>query len=291
MNVLADMANRLATRFVNQLSLTTPTVFLAGRRPGPGALRVQLRRALMGQKRVQRYDVLYPEDLFGELVGKKPGLDLLSLENTLATHANATIILLEGPGSIAELGAFTNNPELRRKLVVVVDKRYRRDRSFIMLGPVALLRSCRSEAVIMHNLSKPDPEVLATDVRRAVRLIMQDTRVDQTLNNPIRTQYLFLAATYLLGAATLATLQSLLAYTGDCQELQTTIVSRIAVNILMRRQEVAKRGRTYHLTTTGLERVRGILDASPTGYKFTRLFDECRLDILTATRRVPGSAA
>ena len=88
----------------------------------------------------KRISVYYPEELFEELIRGKGGFDLLSLENLLAQSVHVIVIVLESPGAIAELGAFTNHPQLSNRLVVVVDKKFRKARSFIALGPIRYLK-------------------------------------------------------------------------------------------------------------------------------------------------------
>ena len=39
-------------------------------------------------------------------------------------------------GSAVELGAFIQNEKLEQKLIVCVNQKYARDKSFIMMGPV-----------------------------------------------------------------------------------------------------------------------------------------------------------
>ena len=65
-----------------------------------------------------------------------PDVNALQMEAELAELADAVVILVESPGTFAELGAFSNSPQLRRKLLPIVDVRYRDDRSFINAGPV-----------------------------------------------------------------------------------------------------------------------------------------------------------
>ena len=76
--------------------------------------------------------------------------NLLDLENDLA-HISACILLfVESAGSIAELGAFSQAPALREKLVAVLEHGHQRDDSFINNGPVANLRSHNPDSVIFY---------------------------------------------------------------------------------------------------------------------------------------------
>lgn len=58
------------------------------------------------------------------------------MEEQLARLADMIIIVVESPGTFAELGAFASNSELRKKLLPIVDRRYEQEESFINTGPV-----------------------------------------------------------------------------------------------------------------------------------------------------------
>lgn len=62
--------------------------------------------------------------------------DLLELEEYLAGLSACVLLFLESPGAIAELGAFTQMPALRAKLLVVIEQSHSRGPSFIVNGPI-----------------------------------------------------------------------------------------------------------------------------------------------------------
>lgn len=62
--------------------------------------------------------------------------DLLAFERDLGYLTDAVVVFLEGPGSFAELGAFSQIDSLASKLVVVIASEHHQDDSFISLGPV-----------------------------------------------------------------------------------------------------------------------------------------------------------
>ena len=94
--------------------------------------RDELRKRLEKDKKLS---IFYPEDMFMELLSRKK-YDLFTLENFLAENSDLIMIVCESPGSFTELGAFTSNEKTRRKLVVLIQKKYKNDKSFIMQGPV-----------------------------------------------------------------------------------------------------------------------------------------------------------
>ncbi|MCW0507182.1 retron St85 family effector protein [Aeromonas piscicola] len=63
-----------------------------------------------------RYEILYPEDIFDDLLAGQGRFSLLELENILADNVDCIVIFPESPGSFAEIGAFSNNEKLAKKL-------------------------------------------------------------------------------------------------------------------------------------------------------------------------------
>jgi len=61
----------------------------------------------------------------------------LEMETQLARLADIVCVIVESPGTMAELGAFANNDALRRKLLPILDEKFRADKSFINSGPVS----------------------------------------------------------------------------------------------------------------------------------------------------------
>jgi hypothetical protein len=78
-----------------------------------------------------RYELLYPEDLFDDLLAGQGQYSLLKLENILADSVDSIVLFPESPGSFAELGAFSNNEKLAPKMVVVSNKKNKTNKSFI----------------------------------------------------------------------------------------------------------------------------------------------------------------
>lgn len=65
-------------------------------------------------------------------------IDLLTFEEFLAEVSDAIILFVESPGSFCELGAFAYAEKLfSDKLIIVIDEKYRDDKSFIITGPAA----------------------------------------------------------------------------------------------------------------------------------------------------------
>jgi hypothetical protein len=76
------------------------------------------------------------ESVFGEFEGRHD-LDLLTIEQQLADYSDCILIMLESDGAKVELGAFSAHEKMLKKLMVVNDRRFQEERSFISMGPLA----------------------------------------------------------------------------------------------------------------------------------------------------------
>lgn len=126
------------------------------------------------------YDLIFPEDIFDELLYSSNSTDLLSLENLLADSVDSVVVIPESAGSFAELGAFANNEKLRNKMICVVDSKYKRDKSFINQGPIKLVKSVNKDAIIYieeGNLGKSFYNKINT-----FSLFSHDTEIDKLVS-------------------------------------------------------------------------------------------------------------
>jgi hypothetical protein len=104
-----------------------------------------------GLSKFENIRILYPEDLFIDMLNKNKEYDLLSLEGFLADNCDIICIVCESAGSLVELGAFTNNDNTVDKVIALVQEYRKRQKSFIMLGPVKILKKKGNERVIFYN--------------------------------------------------------------------------------------------------------------------------------------------
>ncbi len=80
--------------------------------------------------------IFYAEPIW-EQIAKLKQLSALEMEAFLAELADIVVVIVESPGTFAELGAFSLSTELRRKVLPILDKRFETSPSFINSGPVA----------------------------------------------------------------------------------------------------------------------------------------------------------
>lgn len=75
-------------------------------------------------------------------------IDLLTFEEFLAEVSDVIILFVESPGSFCELGAFAYADKLfSGKLIIVIDEKYKEDKSFIITGPTAKAKKDGAEVI------------------------------------------------------------------------------------------------------------------------------------------------
>lgn len=100
-------------------------------------------------------------------------VNALALEEWLADISDIVIILVESFGTVAELGAFSLSPSLRKKLLPILDKKFERHNSFINTGPV----------MWVNNDSKFNPTIY-TDFKTILTCIPQ---INDRLNRKVKS--------------------------------------------------------------------------------------------------------
>ena len=77
--------------------------------------------------------------------------DLVSFERHLAELSSVIVLVLESPGSIAELGLFSVVEEFQGKLLVFIETDHYQSSSFIKLGPIDYLEKIHSNSAECHR--------------------------------------------------------------------------------------------------------------------------------------------
>jgi hypothetical protein len=113
--------------------------------------------------------VFYAEAVWDQIASLK-GLGALKMEAELADLADLLIIIVESPGTFAELGAFSLSDPLRKKLLPIVDNKYEDTESFISTGP---LRWIDAESTFAPTLYVSLPKILTIidDIEERIKRI------------------------------------------------------------------------------------------------------------------------
>jgi uncharacterized protein YlbG (UPF0298 family) len=196
------------------------------------------------------YDIIYPEDIFDELLYSSKTKDLLSLEGLLADSVDAIVIIPESPGSFAELGAFSTDEKLRNKLICVVDKKYKKDKSFINQGPLRLVKKANQFGLIFIDPDNIDEEIdkLTASLRKMKKVSAK--RGDRI--SLLQLENFLLPSIYLLEPVSKDTLLNLVvsATEDEFNSFQTTTT---ALTILIKKKKIQLTPSGYKLTILGLE--------------------------------------
>lgn len=104
--------------------------------------------------------IFLAEKVFETLLPEGDKLNLLDTERSLTNFADTILIVLESGSAFCELGAFSIDITLRKKIVVVNDSQYEDVTSFINLGPLAAIRSANKEFILSYKMSSQGVETI-----------------------------------------------------------------------------------------------------------------------------------
>lgn len=90
--------------------------------------------------------------------------DLVSFERALASICSLIVIILESAGSMAELGAFSQLPELSEKSITICSSEFDNHISFINLGILRFLTAKDRSRVKRYPWNIKNPEQIAREV-------------------------------------------------------------------------------------------------------------------------------
>jgi hypothetical protein len=128
----------------------TTKVFLCG--PGVGGINYRIREfARETLHAFPNVDVYYGEEIEQHAKFKKKKNDLQTLELEFAHAVDFTLLILESPGSIAELGTFSMVPNIQGRLVILVPSQFYKDTSYIARGPLSLISKSFQSNVIYFD--------------------------------------------------------------------------------------------------------------------------------------------
>ena len=122
-----------------------PVLFLCG---GAGSARRDTLRDYL-RKHKPWISLFYAEGVW-DLLASKAGLSALKMERDLAALADLVLIIVESPGTFAELGAFSLSDDLRKKLLPIVDIEHQGTTSFITTGPLQWIDNESKFAPTIH---------------------------------------------------------------------------------------------------------------------------------------------
>ncbi|QHD08047.1 retron St85 family effector protein [Pseudomonas sp. R76] len=112
--------------------------------------------------------------------------NLMDFESDLASICSLVAIVVESEGSIAELGAFSQLPDLRKKLIVIVAEDLSQDKSFINLGILRYIKEEHETSVKVYPWQIKYPlEILpdlVNDVIEDIQIELEGLKKTQAFN-------------------------------------------------------------------------------------------------------------
>ncbi len=226
------------------------------------------------------FRIYYPEDIFDELLYSSESKDLLSLENLLAKSVDVIIMIPESPGSFAELGAFANDENLRKKMICILDIKYKKNKSFINQGPVKLVKNVDSKNVLFLDLKNLQNH--KTQIHIAVRNLIKSSNRKQKEVNLLQADSFILPILYLLEPTDKKTITNILKYAMNEDEENAFQATFSALTTLTKKNYVEVTSQGYKLTTLGKNEFLKFKNPFAR-VKFVeegKILDDLRLDLL-----------
>lgn len=250
--------------------------------------RDKLRENLKNSKSLS---ILYPEDLFMELLNRKK-YDLLTLERFLAQNSDIICIVCESPGSFVELGAFVNNENTFDKVVVLLQSKYKNAKSFINQGPVAMVKANDVSNVIYFNNNIEDATKQVNELLRkrfwrfSYRSLKYKKRTKDI--NLISGQFYFIMV--LLYFFSSIEIKKLVQIIKDLYSVQgynekefemvfTSAIRRLYKEGILKKVQLLDGTNSYELTNKGYEQAKNLLDSAQIS-DCTKVIDGIRLKII-----------
>ncbi|MCO4209367.1 retron St85 family effector protein [Aeromonas hydrophila] len=235
---------------------------------------------ILGDKK--RYRLLYPEDIFDDLLAGQGKYSLLNLESILAKSVDVIIICPESPGSFAELGAFSNNTELARKMIVLSDKKYKNAKSFINYGPYRLIKESKSGKVMQVKYDSleaehEDSRAILRKITAQIKTIKEQYPVKRNIANLLETERFVLPCIYLIENADYFILLKLLMHATEEDKGLCEIALKSSIGSLINNNMITRSGYEYKITLAGYQYVKN-------NSEITRL-DNTRLEIMNVENR------
>lgn len=259
----------------------TLNVFLCGAASNKSnkSMRDKIKDDLRKEKNIR---ILYPEDLFIDILNLDKKSNLLSLEKLLASNCDAICIVCESTGSFVELGAFTNSTSTFEKVIALVNSKYKNEKSFLMLGPVKYISSKCKENVLYYNTN------IDETVRKLKRLFKRKQKLYKIHSNinSITNMYLFiLLILFFVKNIEVGLVIDNLQYIFKSQpsDYEFNLIFRSAIKLLYKERLVEKFTQNdkkyYLLTSKGYSKCLSIISTLPVD-NIPKLCDQIRFSAI-----------
>ncbi|MFR2886637.1 MAG: retron St85 family effector protein [Clostridium butyricum] len=245
-------------------------------------LRKRIKEGLEKDKRIK---ILFAENLFRNLVDIQNDYDFLQLENMLADdkEVDVVIIILESVGAFVELGAFTNIKQLREKLLVVVNKKFQYDESFVNLGPIKILQKMNSNHIIYT-----DGDISNENIKSIRKFTKKNNDFNELSLSSIMTLYYFLQIYFnFFSPISIEDIKKHILFLDKNIKDDIHIKLNSALNLL-KRDGIIKQNSdfSYMLTKEGFDLVTKMKSENKLKFSDRYIFDKLRTSILNDRLRI-----
>lgn len=233
-------------------------------------------------KDYNRYELLYPEDLFDDLMAGQGQHSLLILEKILADSVDAIILFPESPGSFAELGAFASNEHLANKLICLGQKKYEKKKSFINYGPVRNIKDSKTGKIfniVYSELDSPDfKKKIYRKINTAISNIKKTSPINKDIANILETENFVLPCIYLIDLISTFELYKLVELATGQNKKIAIMASKSSLSKLIKKHHISRTTDGYSVTKQGIERIRSTIS--------TARLDAIRIEIINSQHRM-----
>lgn len=296
---IIEIVNELNKQFLDKSqNLDEISIFLCG---GSSKEEEKFRRKVgekicaTSKRSPYKYSVYYPEDMFIELILGYQKQDLLTLENLLADSASSIVILLQSPGTFTELGAFTNYKKLSNKLIVIIDPKYTRKKSFINLGPVRFLKTKTKSKVLSMPMNNSNLNKLVEQITETTRGMDKHSLQTRDLTNPIFAYRFYLALIYIFEPIPKNAVLTISRSLATNEEKKIATVAEIVINSLINERRVSLSSKNLSTTSKGADDLIYGSNTKKRAHLVLEFLTELRLEALNLIyrrnyRRIWGEA-
>lgn len=237
------------------------------------------------KEHTSKFELLFPEDLFEDLMAGSGGVDLLTAENLLASSVDAIILFPESAGSLAELGAFSYNPEVATKTICFIEYRRRKKKSFINYGPVRLIKASKTGKVYSYKkdefIEEDKKQNLLRKVTKSISIIKEQSPSKEGFGNILITDQFVLPCVYLFDSINIKDLIKLVMHVSAEKKALSDLAVRSALLKLVSEKLIyrtsGERG-SYSITQKGEKYVTN-------RYYMKSLRDSLRMEIMNSQYR------
>ena len=287
-NTILKILIKIHDNIYKQINQNYVDVFLCG---GASNNDIYIRDSVRDNlKKIKNIRILYPEDLFIEMLYRDKQSDLLSLEKFLADNCDIICIICESPGALVELGAFTNNDTIT-KVIAVIEKKREKDKSFIMLGPIKLIKKINKDNVIFYskdNLSELSEKLKKRLISTKFKYIKAKKEANkQSINSIIGLYYFIPIILYFFNSLELNMMITYLRYLfkeNKYKETEFDTLFRSSLKLLYKdkliQKNIVNSNNFYKLTVKGYNTIINVLNDVNIEDK-SKLYDSVRFGIIS----------